>query len=92
MRITVWVQPGSSTPGVGGERDGALVVRVTKRPVGGEATAATRAALAVAFGVSRGDVRLISGARSRSKIFEVHGGDPALLNRLLAEQDVRRRG
>jgi uncharacterized protein len=85
MRIPVWVQPGSSRPGVGGERDGALVVRVSKRPVGGEATDATLAAVAVAFGVSRSEVTLVAGARSRSKIVEVAGADPALLRRLLAE-------
>jgi uncharacterized protein YggU (UPF0235/DUF167 family) len=85
MRVPVWVRPGSSRPGVGGEHEGALVVRVGKRPVGGEATAAARAALAVAFGVSRKDVTLISGPTSRSKIFDVAGGDPALLSRLLAE-------
>jgi uncharacterized protein YggU (UPF0235/DUF167 family) len=84
MRITIWVQPGSSRPGVGGERDGALVVRVSKRPVGGEATAATLAALAEAFGVSRSEVTLIAGTRGRSKIVEVAGADPALLRRLLA--------
>lgn len=85
MRIPVWVQPGSSRPGVGGERDGALVVRVSKRPVGGEATAATLAAVAAAFGVSRSEVTLVAGARGRSKIIDVPGADPALLKRLLAE-------
>lgn len=53
--------------------------------MGGEATAATLAAVAVAFGVSRSDVTLLSGVRSRSKIIEVAGADPALLDRLLAE-------
>ncbi|HSR85369.1 MAG TPA: DUF167 family protein [Streptosporangiaceae bacterium] len=85
MRIPVWVQPVSSRPGVGGQRDGALIVRVSKRPVGGEATAATLAAVAAALGVRRSEVTLISGARSRSKIIEVAGADPELLNRLLAE-------
>jgi uncharacterized protein YggU (UPF0235/DUF167 family) len=85
MRIPVWVQPGSSRPNVGGERDGALVVRVSKRPVEGEANAATLAAVAAAFGVSRSEVTLIAGARSRSKILEVAGADPAILRRLLAE-------
>jgi uncharacterized protein YggU (UPF0235/DUF167 family) len=70
---------------VGGERDGALVVRVSKRPVEGEANAATLAAVAAAFGVSRSEVTLIAGARSRSKILEVAGADPAILRRLLAE-------
>jgi uncharacterized protein YggU (UPF0235/DUF167 family) len=85
MRIHVWVQPGSSRPGVGGEHDGALVVRVSKRPAGGEATAATLAAVAAVFGVARSDVTLITGSRSRSKIIEVTGADPALLERLLAD-------
>jgi uncharacterized protein len=89
MRIAVWVQTGSARPGVGGDHDGALVVRVSKRPVAGEATEATRAALAVAFGVSRSDVALISGVRGRSKIFEVVGADPALLSRLLGGQVAR---
>jgi len=84
VRISVWVQPGSTRPGVGGERDGALVVRVSKRPVGGEATAATLAALAEAFGVSRSEVTLITGARGRSKVVDVAGADPARLRRLLA--------
>ena len=83
VRITVRVHPGSSRPGVGGEQDGALVVRVTKRAVDGEATAATLAALAAAFGVSRHDVTLVAGARSRMKIVDVAGADPALLEQLL---------
>ena len=84
VRITVWVRPGSPRPGVGGEHDGALVVRVTKRAVDGEATAAALAALAAAFGVARQDVTLVAGARSRLKIIDVAGADPALLEQLLA--------
>ena len=84
MRITVRVQPGCSRPGVGGEQDGALVVRVTKRAVGGEATEAALAAVAAAFGVARRDVTLVAGTRSRSKIFDVAGADAAVLERLLA--------
>ena len=53
--------------------------------MGGEATAATLSALAAAFGVSRSEVTLIAGARSRAKIIEVAGADPAVLNRLLAQ-------
>jgi uncharacterized protein len=85
MRIAVWVQPGSSRPGVGGDHDGALVVRVSKRPVDGAANAATLAALAAAFGVRSSEVTLVAGARSRSKIIDVAGADPGLLARLLAE-------
>jgi uncharacterized protein len=84
VRITVRVTPGASHPGVGGEQAGALVVRVTKRAVGGEATEAALAAVAAAFGVARRDVTLVAGPRSRSKIIDVAGADPAVLERLLA--------
>jgi uncharacterized protein len=46
VRVAIRVQPGSSRPGVGGGHDGALVVRVSKRAVDGEATAAALAAVA----------------------------------------------
>jgi uncharacterized protein len=84
VRITVWVRPGSSQPGVGGERGGALVVRVSARAVDGQATEAALAAVAAAFGVRRRAVTLVAGAASRTKIIEVEGADPAELTRLLA--------
>jgi uncharacterized protein len=84
VRITVWVRPGSALTRVGGEHDGALVVRVTARAVGGQATAAALAAVAGAFGVRRGAVTLVAGTTSRTKIIEVAGADPAVLEQLLA--------
>ena len=84
MRLTVWVRPGSARPGVGGEHDGALVVRVTARAVDGRATAAALTAIADAFGVRRHAVTLVAGAASRKKIVEVTGADPAALDRLRA--------
>ena len=85
VRITVWVRPGSPRPGVGGEHDGALVVRVSARAVEGKATAAALAAVAAAFGVRRQAVTLVAGATSRRKIVDVPGADPAVLDRLLAK-------
>jgi len=85
VRITVWVRPGSPRPGVGGEHDGALVVRVSARAVDGQATAAALAAVAAAFGVRRQAVTLVAGAASRRKIVDVPGADPAVLDRLLAQ-------
>ena len=69
---------------MGGEHDGALVVRVSARAVDGQATAAALAAVAAAFGIRRHSVTLVSGAASRTKVVEVTGADPADLDRLLA--------
>jgi len=46
-------------------------VSVDARPVDGQATAAVAKALAEAFGVPPRQVSLVSGLRSRDKIFEV---------------------
>jgi uncharacterized protein YggU (UPF0235/DUF167 family) len=84
VRITIRVRPGCTRPGTGGEYNGALVVRVSARAVGGQATEAALAAVATAFGVRRHAVTLIAGASGRTKIIDVSGADPAALTRLLA--------
>jgi hypothetical protein len=84
MRVTIRVRPGSARPGVGGEHDGALVVRVSARAVDGKATEAALAAVAGSFGVRRSAVRLVSGASSRTKIVDIDAGDPGILASLRA--------
>jgi uncharacterized protein len=86
VRITIRVRPGASHPGVGGEHDGALVVRVSARAVDGQATVAALAAVASAFGVRGQAVTLVTGRASRTKIVDVAGADPAVLGRLLAQR------
>jgi uncharacterized protein YggU (UPF0235/DUF167 family) len=71
MRVTVRVKPGASRVGVGGDHDGALIVRVSARAVDGKATEATLRALAEALGVRRSEVTLVSGASSRTKLVDV---------------------
>jgi uncharacterized protein YggU (UPF0235/DUF167 family) len=83
VRVTIRVHPRSARPGVGGEHDGALVVRVRARAVDGQATAAALTAVAAAFGVRPGAVTLVAGATSRTKVVDVAGADPAVLGRLL---------
>jgi uncharacterized protein YggU (UPF0235/DUF167 family) len=71
MRVTIRVRPGAGRTSVGGAHDGAVVVRVRERAVEGKATSAALAALATALGVRRGDVTLVTGSRSRTKVVEV---------------------
>ncbi|MGY1843810.1 DUF167 domain-containing protein [Modestobacter sp. SYSU DS0875] len=83
MRITIRVRPGVGRTAVGGQHDGALVVRVSARAVDGKATAAALAAVADAFGVRRSAATLVTGATSRTKVVDVDGATDALLADLL---------
>ena len=83
MRVVVRVRPGASHPAVGGEYDGALVVRVAARAVEGQATLAVLKAVADAFEVRTRDVVLVSGATSRTKVLRVDGGTEQQLTELL---------
>jgi len=69
--VPVRVKPGSSRTGVGGDHDGALVVRVSARAVDGRATEAALRAVAEALGVRRSEVSLVTGATSRTKLVDV---------------------
>ena len=73
MRVVIRVKPGSGRTVVGGRYDDALVVRVAARAVDGQATEAALRALAEALGVRRAEVRLLTGATSRTKIVEIDG-------------------
>ena len=89
VRITVRVRPGASRTRVGGRwGDGeVLAVAVSARAVDGAATAAVCAAVAKAFGVRGGDVVLVTGERSRTKVLDVtfdEAAGRAVLARLLA--------
>ena len=84
MRVTIRVRPGAGRTLVGGEHDGALVVRVGARAVDGRATEAALDAVAEAFGARRSAVTLVTGATSRTKVIEIDGGTRAVLDRLLA--------
>lgn len=87
MRVTVRVSPGSRRDEVGGrygEGDPPVLrVRVGARAVDGRANDAVRAVVADALGVAPGAVRIVSGQRSRRKILDVTGADPARVEELL---------
>jgi uncharacterized protein YggU (UPF0235/DUF167 family) len=87
VRVTVRVRPGAGQTAVGGSYgDGRLVVRVAARAVDGAATEAALAALADALGLRRRDVRLVTGATSRTKVvdLDVDGADAARVEARLA--------
>jgi uncharacterized protein len=71
MRVEIYVRPNASRPAVGGDFDGALVVRVVEPPDAGRATEAALDAVAAAVGVPRRSLSLVRGARSRRKLVEV---------------------
>lgn len=71
LRVALRVKPGSSRTRVGGDHDGALVIRVTTRAVDGKATEAALRTLADALGVRRSEITLVTGAASRTKLVDI---------------------
>lgn len=82
MRVSIRVKQGSSRTRVGGRHGDDLVVAVTARAVDGQATRAALDALADALGCRPREVRLITGATSRTKVVEVPDRCAALLDEL----------
>jgi uncharacterized protein len=71
MRVKILVRPSASEAVVGGEHDGALVVRVVEPADAGRATDAALRSVAKAIGVPSGSVSLVRGATSRRKLIEI---------------------
>jgi uncharacterized protein len=83
-RITVRVQPRARREEIAGERDGALVVRVTAPPVEGRANDAVRKLLAKRLGIAPGRVSVVRGASGRDKLVEIDGMEPEAIRRALS--------
>lgn len=81
--IAVRLQPRAKRTEIVGERDGALVVRVTAAPVEGKANEALCRLIAKRVRVARGSVAVVRGHRSRDKLVRVEGVAPAALRRAL---------
>jgi uncharacterized protein (TIGR00251 family) len=75
----VRVQPRASRDQLGGERSGALLVRLTAPPVEGEANRALLRFLARAAGVPASSVKILRGAAGREKLVRFAGIAAALL-------------
>ena len=82
LSFMIRVTPRASANAVGGERDGALLVRVTAPPVEGKANDAVVEVLAEALDVPRTAIRLERGAAARTKRVSVPRVAEAALQRL----------
>ena len=74
MRLTAKIKPGSKQPGIAIE-GASLVLRVRERAVEDAANEACMRALAQKLDVAPSCVRLVRGAHSREKVFEIDGVD-----------------
>lgn len=84
VTLRVRVQPRASRDALGGERQGALVVRLTAPPVDGRANEALARMLADALGVAPSAVRLVRGDSGRDKLVAIAGIDAATARARLA--------
>ncbi|MEE8143652.1 MAG: DUF167 domain-containing protein [Planctomycetota bacterium] len=73
LLLPVRAHPGASKNQVGGEREGALQVRVSAPPERGRANQAIGKLLAGALGIPRSAVELVRGSTSRDKMFCIRG-------------------
>jgi uncharacterized protein (TIGR00251 family) len=71
--LAVHVQPRAGRTALVGRHGDALKVRVAAPPVDDRANIAAAELLADVLGVAKGDVELVTGARSRLKRFRVRG-------------------
>jgi uncharacterized protein (TIGR00251 family) len=84
VRIAVRVQPRARKDEIAGERDGALIVRVTAPPVEGKANDAVRKLLAKRLGIAPGRVSVVRGASGRDKLVEIDGMEAGAIRRALS--------
>ncbi len=73
MTLKVRVQPRASRDALAGEREGALLVRLTAPPVEGAANEALARFLGKALGVPPSAVRIVAGETGRNKVVAVAG-------------------
>jgi uncharacterized protein len=81
--VSVRVQPRARRDELAGERDGALLVRVTAPPVKGRANDAACELIARRLRIAPSRVSVARGASARDKLVEVEGLDAGTLRRRL---------
>ncbi len=81
--IAVRVQPRASREEIAGERNGAILVRVTAPPESGRANRAVVKLLAGRLGIAPSAVEIARGATGREKLVRVAGMGDADVRRIL---------
>jgi uncharacterized protein len=76
MKLKVRVIPNARKNAFMGYREDELLVRLTAPALEGKANRAATDFIAELLGISRSSVSLISGEKSRHKIFEIVGFEP----------------
>lgn len=71
MKVSVIAHPNSKRPRIEKDLLGTLHIYVNKPPLEGKANQAVLEALAKYFDVKKGNIILLSGAKSKVKLFEV---------------------
>ena len=82
IRVLVHVQPRASRGEIVGLHGAAIKVRLTAPPVDNAANEELVALLRGVLGLPRGAVRIVAGARGRSKVVELVGATPRQLEQL----------
>jgi uncharacterized protein (TIGR00251 family) len=72
LTLEVLVQPKSSRDEIVGFQDGRLRIRITAPPEGGKANEHLRAFLAKKMGISKSQVEIVYGEKSRNKRIHLH--------------------
>ena len=71
MKIFVFSKPSAKKTNIEKINDSHYAIAVKERPIKGKANTAIARALAKHFNIPPSDVRLVSGAHSKRKVFEI---------------------
>ncbi len=71
--VEIRLQPRGGRDAVVGERDGAVLIRISAPPVDGKANAALIAFVAKRLGVPKSSVTIVRGEAARNKVIRVDG-------------------
>ncbi len=81
--ISLYIQPGASKSEIIGEHNGSLKIKIKAPPVDGKANDEVIAFMAKTLGVSKRDISLVKGDKSREKKVLVRGASIEQLQSLL---------